>query len=138
MFDKKYEDRLRKWKRFRDSLEFSNDPIQNVLDFYKDVAKVRINVDPYAEETWPNPWELLKEDVYCEFSKLLGICYTLQLTDRFSQSHFEIHIRQDSENSQIRYLLIVDGLVIDQDGILPKKIIETSQLEREFVMPTLQ
>lgn len=138
MFDKKYEDRLRKWKLFRESLEFSNDPIQNVLDFYKDVAKVRINVDPYAEETWPNPWELLNENVYCEFSKLLGICYTLQLTDRFSQSHFEIHIRQDRENSQIKYLLIVDGLVIDQDGILPKKIIETSQLEREFVMPTLQ
>ena len=115
MFEKKYEDRLRSWVELRKQLETSNNPLQKVIDFYKKVKLVRIQVDPYDKSSWPDPWTLLNDNVYCRFAVLLGIAYTLQLTERFSRSNFEIHITRDKENSTMRYLLYVDDQVVDCD-----------------------
>jgi hypothetical protein len=30
-------------------------------------------------ENWPDPWELLSENTYCEVARALGMCYTLHL-----------------------------------------------------------
>jgi hypothetical protein len=32
--------------------------------------------------TWPDPWQLLSDDVYCEVARGLGILYTITLLDR--------------------------------------------------------
>jgi hypothetical protein len=116
MFDKKYEDRLRIWHQFRSSLETSESPIQDTVDFYKRAPMVSMQVDPWNSSTWLNPWELLYENQYCDFSKLLAIFYTLQLTDRFSSSRFEIHICTDRDKSEVRYLLNIDDVVLDCHG----------------------
>jgi hypothetical protein len=116
MFDKKYEDRLVLWREFRDSLEVSNDPIQKAIEFYEKAPSTSFSADPYTPSTWPDPWELLEENQYCEFGKILAVCYTLQLTDCFSQATFEIHIRQDREKSRTLYLLFVDDRVIGYSG----------------------
>lgn len=115
MFNKKYEERLVEWRNFRDTLENENDPLQVAIDFYKNAPRTSISVDPYAQSTWLDPWELLQENLYCDFSILLAILYTLQLTERFSQSHFEIHILHDNENSETHYVLYVDDRVIGYD-----------------------
>lgn len=112
MFKKNYDDRLSCWQEFRRSLEKSSDPIQDAIDFYNNAPYVSISTDPYTPETWPSPWELIQENQYCEFGKLLGICYTLQLTSRFSKSKFEIHIKHDQKNSRLLYLLYIDNNVI--------------------------
>ena len=112
MFDKKYEDRLRAWVEFRAQLETSNNPFKEVIDFYNRAPLVRIVVDPYDETSWLDPWMLLYENKYCEFSIILAIAYTLQLTDRFSDSSFGIHICTDKDNSEVKYLLYVDNTVI--------------------------
>ena len=116
MFDKKYEDRLVLWREFRDGLETSSDPIQEVIDFYNQAPSCLIAADPYTPSTWPTPWELLEENNYCSFVKILAICYTLQLTDVLSQASYEIHITRDNENSETYYLLYVDDIVIGFNG----------------------
>ena len=30
-------------------------------------------------DNWPDPWELLSENTYCEVARALGMCYTLML-----------------------------------------------------------
>ena len=112
MFSKHYEKRLAAWHEFRKSLEKDSDPIQTTLDFYKAAPRVNINCDPWDRNTWPDPWELLAENEYCEYCIILGMCYTLQLTDKFSQAKFEIHIVIDQENSDRMYLLYVDNNVL--------------------------
>lgn len=121
MFTKNLYERIAAWKEFRKTLEESLDPYQEVIDYYKLAPMVRIQADPYDENTWPTPWEIIEENVYCDFVKILAICYTLKLTDRFSQDSFEIHITQDKKNSQTNYLLLVNGLVIgyDKDRTIP-------------------
>jgi len=116
LFDKKYEERLSIWRKFRDSLEISSDPIQEAIDFYRLAPLVSISVDPYTPSTWPDPWELLSENQYCDFGKILGICYSLQLTDCLSGADFVIHITLDTNKSTTYYLLFVDDRVIGFHG----------------------
>lgn len=141
MFDKKYDDRLRAWSEFRSCLESSADPIQDTIDFYNRAPLVSISVDPYDETTWLEPWDLLHENTYCNFSIILGIAYTLQLTARFSDAHFEIHICTNHEESEVKYLLYVDKTVIGyrrdravDAELLPKNL----EIEKVYLLKPLQ
>ena len=116
MFNLNYEQRLKSWSAFRNSLEQSVDPLQDVIEFYKDAPLVSIHTDPYNREMWPDPWELINENEYCDYCIILGMCYTLQLTDRFSGEHFEIHITLDEENTGHLYLLVVGDRVLGFDS----------------------
>ena len=139
MFSKTYEDRLRAWNEFRNSLEKSDNPIQQAIENYRKAPKVRIHTDPWTPEMWPSPWELVEENQYCEFCKLLGICYSLQLTDRFSQSNFEIHIGIDTQDSNTYYLLFVDNFVIgyDDEYILRSELPASIRSQKQYPMPKL-
>jgi hypothetical protein len=141
MFDKKYEERLALWKQFRDTLEVSEDPIQDAIEFYRYAPTTNFSTDPYTPSMWPDPWEQLEENQYCTFGKILAICYSLQLTDYFSTTTFEIHIKQDQEKSRTLFLLFVGDRVIGYNGDthvhrdeLPNRLY--SQLEH--VMQSLQ
>jgi len=116
MFNKKYEERLEIWREFRCGLETATDPIQQTIDFYGQAPTCSIAADPFTPSTWPNPWELLEENNYCSFVKILAICYTLQLTDVLSQASYEIHITRDNKNSETYYLLYVDDIVVGFNG----------------------
>jgi len=140
MFDKKYEDRLLLWREFRESLETSEDPLQDVVNFYSNAPIVPIQVDPYTQDNWPNPWEIIKENNYCEFVKLLAISYTLQLCERFIDTGFEINIVRDDKRSSTEYLLFVGDMCIgyDQQHVVPRTnlpehlILETSYVMNSF------
>jgi hypothetical protein len=125
MFDKKYEERLAAWVDFRNQLETSNTPLDDILDFYNRAPLVKIQVDPYDQSSWLDPWMLLYENKYCDFSILLGIFYTLALTTRFSDSKFEIHICTNKNKSEIKYLLFVDNNVI---GYAPNRVLLKNDL----------
>ena len=117
MFDKTYEVRLQEWGEFRSALEHTLDPIQLAINNYYQAPIVSFQTDPWDQSTWPTPWELILENQYCDFCKLLGICYSLQLTDKFSASTFEIHIAVDKQKEKTYYLLIVDEYVVGYDEV---------------------
>ena len=112
MYDKQYEDRLASWAEFRSTLEESKDPIQDTIDYFSKAPLVNIQTDPYTPSSWPDPWELIKENTYCSYVKILAICYTLQLTDVLSNENFEIHITHDHKKSSTYYLLYVGDRII--------------------------
>jgi hypothetical protein len=116
MFDRKFDERLAIWRTFRDSLEKSEDPIQDTIDFFNKAPLSSMAADPYTPSTWPDPWELIQENNYCEFVKILAICYTLQLTDILSHASYVIHITQDNKRSTTYYLLYVNDRVIGFTG----------------------
>ena len=112
MNDLNYEQRLSGWSAFRETLELSDDPLQDVINYYNKIPTVSIQTDPYNSSTWPSPWELVNENMYCDFCRVLGMCYSLQLTDRFSREKFEIHIGINNEKSEHYYLLVVGDRVL--------------------------
>jgi hypothetical protein len=139
MFEKSFEDRLVVWRKFRDGLEISTSPLEDVVDFYSIAPLVSTHVDPWDRHTWPHPWQLLDENQYCDFRIVLGYCYSLQLTDRFKASTFEIHIGMDYAKSQTFYMLFVDDHVIGYDPVLTTKsnLPDTLVSQRIYVMPPL-
>lgn len=139
MFTKNYEEKLATWKKFRDSIEESEDPFGQVLEFYKQAPRSKISCDPWDQSTWSKPWELLEEDCYCEFGIVLGMCYSLQLTDRFSGSNFEIHISTDNKKSETYYLLFVDNNIINYNNrvVLREELPDALFSQRVYQMPEL-
>jgi len=140
MFDKKYTDRLSVWIEFRNSLETSSTPIQDTLNLFNAAPIELYAADPYDASTWPDPWELIYENSFCPFVKILAICYTLQLTTRFSNSNFEIHITKDRALSTTEYLLYVNDLILGTSQgqcVIKDKLSETAHSEYTHVMQRL-
>lgn len=50
------------------------------------------------QATWPDPWQLLSDDVYCEVARGLGILYTVTLLDRADLAPAELILTQDDAN----------------------------------------
>jgi len=115
MFQKRYEDRLIVWRQFRNGLESAQDPIQEAIDYYNQIPSCLIAADPFTPSSWPTAWEIVEENNYCPFVKILAICYTLQLTDVLSKAVYKIHITRDNKKSATYYLLYVDDNVIGFD-----------------------
>lgn len=140
MFEKKYEDRLAAWREFRETLEQHSDPLRAVMEFYDRAPRVSIHTDPWDQSIWPTPWELVNENQYCDFARVLGMCYSLQLTDRFKGSNFEIHIGTDISNSSMLYLLFIDDNVIGygDDHVQRADIPDTIVSQRIYSMPAIQ
>ena len=141
MFNKKFEERMFFWHDFREHLETCEDPLQEVIDLYAGAPLVSIVVDPYDKTTWLDPWQLLKENLYCDFSTVLAQCYSLQLTERFKEVPIEIHISTDKEKSANYYLLYVNERVIGYDKdthVSVEKIPKTVQSQTVYPMLPIQ
>jgi len=140
MFDQVYEERLATWRSFRDQLDLSLSPLEDVIVFYKSAPYVSILTDPWDKSTWLGPWELLYENQYCEFSRVLGMCYSLQLTERFKDKIFEIHIAMDHSKSQTHYLLCVNDYVIgykENEPVMQNSLPDSMVSQRIYVMHPL-
>lgn len=139
MVDKKFEDRLNIWRSLRDSLSTSNQPVQDVIDYWSNIPQGARNVDPYDQTTWPDPWEMIEENSYCEFTKILAIAYTLKLSNLYDNWQPIIKIGLDRTQSRLYYMLYLDDQVIGFDeeksvhiNELPKNIhIEKIHVMRE-------
>ena len=141
MFNQKYEDRLQMWSVFRQSLETSVDPLQDVVANYGQAPTVSIHTDPYNKDTWPTPWELIQENQYCDFCIVLGQCYSLQLTERFKGVDFEIHISVDKEKAKDFYLLHTQERVIGYDKykhVCKNELPKTIETQIKYPMPKIQ
>lgn len=109
--------RLAAWRELRQHLETSATPFDDAANFFNQFPKIKIYTDPYDQSTWPTAWELIEENQYCPFNTLLGICYTLQLCERFSEISPQIVISIDNETKTVYYFLIINDLVYGyEDG----------------------
>jgi hypothetical protein len=59
--------------------------------------------------TWPDPWQLLSDNVYCDVAKALGILYTITLLDRADMADATLVLTEDHRNlvlvSKTKYIL---------------------------------
>ena len=81
VFQLNYETRLSDWYDLRVRLEDS--PIEEMCGeidrWWQKAPLVTHHLHILDSENWPDPWQLLVENTYCEVARALGICYTLLL-----------------------------------------------------------
>jgi len=92
--------RLTSWNRLRDQCQ--NLPAQSALEninawwFRAPWRAYYLHWDDQA--TWPDPWQLLSDDIYCELARGLGILYSITLLDRADLTPAELVLTQDDVN----------------------------------------
>ena len=145
MFQLRPEDRLRSWREFRVFIESL--PLEHALtqtaEFWARAPFVPYNLDSSTPGTWPDPWTLIYENVYCDVAKCLGIVYTVALTNHRLNTSIEVRTYQDPKTGydynlacfdQGKYILnMIDGEVVNI-----KLVNETLNLKRQYSEKELQ
>jgi len=133
--------RLKLWREFRlslDNIEYEEDCLQSVINWWKSAPVGSRELDIYDKNTWPDPWQLIYTNALDENSITLGIAYTLHLIDW----ECDVLLVQNQEESWIRLIVLVDdcyvlnytyGVVENKDILNDCTILEkyhTSQLTK--------
>ena len=100
MWAKNFDTRLAAWYQMRKSVQ--NLPLEEALN--------TINIwwsqspwQPYYlhwddQYKWPDPWQLLSDNVYCGLARGLGILYTISLLDRADMADAELVLTDLGDN----------------------------------------
>ena len=83
MWPVKFEDRLVQWSILREeaknlSLESS---LNKINHWWQQTPWSPYHLHWDDQETWPNPWELLSDNLFCDLARSLGIVYTTMMID---------------------------------------------------------
>lgn len=100
MWPKDFADRLAAWGNLRNECQ--------TLDLETALDKINIwwSTTPWRPyylhwddlATWPDPWQLLSDDVYCDLARALGILYTISLLDRTDLADAELILTEAGDN----------------------------------------
>ena len=68
------------------------------------------------QPAWPDPWQLLSDNVYCDLARGLGILYTITLLDRIDMADAMLILTKTGHNlvqvDQTKYILNWDSASI--------------------------
>ena len=126
-----FEDRLRSWQQLRESC--ASAPIDCCLDSINRWW-FRLPWQPYYlhwddQQDWPDPWQLLSDNIYCDVARGLGIVYTITMLDRVDLQDAKL-VEEDQNN----LVLIGDRKYIlnySPDDIL-NTYLESGKVKREL------
>ena len=100
MWPKTFDQRLNDWYNLRNFAK--TQPIEQALSTIAGWWSLSpwqpyyLHWDDHA--TWPDPWQLLNDNVYCDLAKALGILYTITLLDRADMAPADLILTEDERN----------------------------------------
>ena len=99
MFRLNTSERLSRWKSFRQELGSLSleESLVKVLHFWQHCPFIPFYLSLDTPEIWPDPWQLIEENYYCDLAKALGIVYTLHLSSHGKQLESEIRVYYDPD-----------------------------------------
>ena len=50
------------------------------------------------QKTWPDPWQLLSDNIYCDVARGLGILYTITLLNRADMAPLDLILTESGHN----------------------------------------
>lgn len=111
MFDLDTTDRILAWRKFRTKLDdlTLEEALRKTAKFWLSAPLVSQYMCPHDRNTWLNPWELLEYNKYCDFSRALGIFYTLCFTSHAKYCTINLSVLRNKSTSEDYNLVVVDG-----------------------------
>jgi hypothetical protein len=96
-------------------------------DFWNSCPFLPFYLDIDNPTTWPDPWQLIEDNLYCDLAKCLGIVYTLHLSQHGFNLTPEIRVYNEPNTRhnyhvvylcQGKYVLnLVEGEVVNKEHI---------------------
>jgi hypothetical protein len=105
MWNRSFEGRLRDWHRLRQTAVQA--PKSQCLDminawwFRAPWSSYYLHWDDRS--TWPDPWQLLEDNLFCSLARGLGMLYTISLLDRADIQNAEL-VQTENDN-----LVLIDS-----------------------------
>lgn len=90
------------------------------------------------QPTWPDPWQLLNDNVYCDLARALGILYTISLLDRADLADATLVLTQEGHNLVVveksKYILNwnPDTIVNTNQEIEPRRQLPQNQIKQQY------
>jgi hypothetical protein len=100
MWPKTFAARLESWNLLRDqcqSLELES-ALDAINEWWFDTPWRPYYLHWDDQPTWPDPWQLLSDDVYCDVARALGILYTISLLDRADMTPVALVLTETGDN----------------------------------------
>ena len=126
MWPRTFAERLESWTQLRN--QASTGDVETALHainawwFHAPWRAYHLHWDDRA--VWPDPWQLLSDNIYCGLARGLGILYTITLIDRPDIQTAQL-IEVDADNlvvlPQEKYILNWDRDQIVNINLAPKK-----------------
>ena len=91
--------RLKCWKNFRYKIDQFplEEALQETVDFWQSCPWTAFYLDINNPASWPNAWDLIIDNYYCDLAKVLGIVYTLNLSKHGQDLAIEVHVYKDDK-----------------------------------------
>jgi|TARA_B110000503_G_scaffold123795_1_gene189719 hypothetical protein len=135
-----FESRLDSWNQLRKQV--TEQPVELALEtinswwFQTPWTAYHLHWDDHL--SWPDPWQLLSDNLYCEVARGLGILYTITLLDRGDMDSAELVLTKDDRNlvllDKSKYILNWDktNILNTSTGIEIKKSLHQSQVKQKY------
>lgn len=135
-----FEARLDSWNQLR--TQVADQPVESALEtinswwFQSPWTAYHLHWDDQI--TWPDPWQLLSDNMYCEVARGLGILYTITCLNRGDMDSAELVLTNDDRNlvllDKSKYILNWDRTVVlnTSSEIEVKKSLHQSQITQQY------
>jgi len=135
MWYKDFADRLESWAELRS--QNKNLPLvealQNINDYWQQSPWQPYYLHWDDQPNWPDPWELLSDNIFCDLARGLGILYTLSMLEHKDLVSYELVLTEDGRNlvlvNKSKYTLNWDGSALvntPHDVKVKKRFINTT------------
>jgi hypothetical protein len=79
-----FEQRLAAWNSLRDRVRDQSkaDALEEINTWWQQTPWRAYHLHWDDRQDWPDPWQLLSDNIYCDLARGLGILYTITVLDR--------------------------------------------------------
>jgi hypothetical protein len=84
MWHRSFSDRLGSWAELRTQIQHQplEQALMNINSWWFSTPWVPYHLHWDDRDTWPDPWQLLDDNIYCGLARGLGILYTISIVNR--------------------------------------------------------
>ena len=126
MWPKNFADRLEAWAELRiQAQELSlEEALQLVNSWWHQSPWQPYYLHWDDQPKWPDPWQLLNDNVYCDLARGLGILYTVSMLNHKDLTSYELVLTEDGRNlvliNKVKYTLNWDDIVLVNTPLVGK------------------
>lgn len=130
MWHRTFEQRLASWTQLRDQcLHCSPDQcLMEINQWWFQTPWIPYHLHWDDQAKWPDPWQLLDDNLFCPLARALGILYTITLIDR-ADLQDTVLVDTGSDNlvlvAQKKYILNWDKDQIVNINLAPYKVLHS-------------
>jgi len=140
MWPTSVDQRLTAWYRLRESVQnlSTEDALLAINNWWFQCPWQPYYLHWDDQPVWPDPWQLLSDNVYCELARGLGILYTITLLDREDLTSASLVLTRTGHNlvlvGQTKYILnwSADTVVNNNHEVVIHRQLTQNQIHKQY------